>query len=434
MLVDKWVTEGINIILGLFTIFLFFLYFKIFFTMKKKSIQVFLGIALLVVWQIGILNIIGGTLAPIYNIGMTLVCTLVVAVNIFEGKFWKKCLFSITFDAIWMLSEMLINNMFMLYSERLANSQLFGSFISKLLLFIVIVALRKVITTTSMELPDSHNILLVFISAGSIYIMGTVFMLAYQSEWKYAETFSLISVAVLLFINVLIFYIYRKLADDLYVRQMNLVYEQQLELSERHQKEIELSMQQMRDVRHNMRNDFVSILAYAEKGECGKIIGFVNDVMENGNLKPSEGVNTGNTVIDSLVGYWRTTAEKEGIAFQSNLCIPVDIPFKSADISLILGNLLENAVEGARKADGKKYIRLKIKYDRSNLLISVENNYRGELVKTKGKKLQTTKADVLNHGIGLPSVYRVAEKYHGTVSVDDSVSNRFLIRTTLYGT
>ena len=60
MLVDKLVTEGINIILGLFTIFLFFLYFKIFFTMKKKSIQVFLGIALLVGWQIGILDIIGG--------------------------------------------------------------------------------------------------------------------------------------------------------------------------------------------------------------------------------------------------------------------------------------------------------------------------------------------------------------------------------------
>ena len=373
-------------------------------------------------------------MTPIYNIGVTLVCTLVVAVNIFEGKFWKKCLFSITFDAIGMLTELLTNNMLMLYSKSLANSQLFGLFTSKLLFLIVIVVLRKVITTTSMELPDFHNILLVFISAGSIYIMGAVFMLAYQSEWKYAETFSLISVAVLLFINVLIFYIYRKLADDLYVRQMNLVYEQQLELSERHQKEIELSMQQIRDVRHNMRNDFVSILAYAEKGECGKIISFVNDVMENGNLKPSEGVNTGNTVIDSLVGYWRTTAEKEGIAFQSNLCIPVDIPFKSADISLILGNLLENAVEGARKADGKKYIRLKIKYDRSNLLISVENNYRGELVKMKGKKLQTTKADVLNHGIGLPSVYRVAEKYHGTVSVDDSVSNRFLIKTTLYGT
>ena len=433
MSADKWAAGGINIILGLFTVFLFFLYFKTFFTMKKKSLQVLLGVVLLVVWQIGILDIIGAPLTPIYNIGVTLVCTLVVAVNIFEGKFWKKCLFSVTFDAIWMLSEMLINNMLMLYSERLANSQLFGSFISKLLLFIVIVALRKAITAAPMEIPDFHNILLVFISAGSIYIMGTVFMLAYRSEWEYAESFSLISVAVLLLINVLIFYIYRKLADDLYIRQMNLVYEQQLELSERHQKEIELSMQQMRDVRHNMRNDFVSILAYAEKGECGKIIDFVNDVMENGNLKPSEAANTGNTVIDSLVRYWNMTAEKEGIEFRSDLFIPAEIPFKGADISLILGNLLENAIEGARNADGRKYIRLRIKYDKRNLLITVENNYKGELLKTQGKKLRTTKTDVANHGIGLSSVNRTAEKYQGIVSVDDSVAARFLIRVTLYG-
>ena len=225
MLADKWVTDGINILLGLFTIYLFFLYFKIFFTMKKKSIQVFLGIALLVGWQIGILDIIGVPLTPIYNIGLTLMCTLVVAVNIFEGKFWKKCLFSIIFDAIGMLTELLANNMLMLYSEHLANSQLFGLCTSKLLFFIVIVVLRKVITTTSMELPDFHNILLTFISAGSIYIMGAVFMLAYQSEWEYAVAFSLVSVVVLLCINVCIFYIYRKLADDLYVRQMNLVYE-----------------------------------------------------------------------------------------------------------------------------------------------------------------------------------------------------------------
>lgn len=35
--------------------------------------------------------------------------------------------------------------------------------------------------------------------------------------------------------------------------------------------------------------------------------------------------------------------------------------------------------------------------------------------------------------IGLPSVYRVVSKYHGTVVIDDSVPERFLIRVVLYG-
>src|SRR5699024_2170593 len=118
------------------------------------------------------------------------------------------------------------------------------------------------------ELPAGHSILLVFVPIGSIYIMNAVFVLAYKAKWKYSEIYSLFSVIILLLINVLIFYIYIKLADDLQVRRMNLVYEQQLELCERHQDETEISMLQMRDVKHNMRNNFVSILAYAEQGEC----------------------------------------------------------------------------------------------------------------------------------------------------------------------
>lgn len=41
--------------------------------------------------------------------------------------------------------------------------------------------------------------------------------------------------------------------------------------------------------------------------------------------------------------------------------------------------------------------------------------------------------DIENHGVGLPSVYRVVSKYHGTVVIDDSVPERFLIRVVLYG-
>lgn len=263
--------------------------------------------------------------------------------------------------------------------------------------------------------------------------MNAVFTLAHSTGWRYAEVYSIVSVMILLFINVLIFYIYIKLADDLQVKRMNVVYEQQLELCERHQEETEISMLQMRDVRHSMRSHCISILAYAERGECKHIIRFVNDVIEDGKLELSGTVNTGNIVTDSLIGYWGRIAENEGIVFRSELSIPMEMPFKGADISLILGNLLENAVEGAAKAEKKKYIRLKIKYDKRNLLIIVENSYKGEMVKGKGKELKTTKTDTASHGIGLSSVRRAAGKYHGTVSIDDTIPECFVIRVVLYG-
>lgn len=98
-----------------------------------------------------------------------------------------------------------------------------------------------------------------------------------------------------------------------------------------------------------------------------------------------------------------------------------------------MGNLLENAVEGAGRAEGRKYIRLKMKYDKNNLLITIENSYRGKLAKGKGEELRTTKTDTSNHGIGLPSVRRAADKYQGVLSVDTTEPGRFLARVVLYG-
>ena len=64
----------------------------------------------------------------------------------------------------------------------------------------------------------------------------------------------------------------------------------------------------------------------------------------------------------------------------------------------------------------------------------MENNYKGVLIKTKDKKVKDLqKTDAENHGVGLSSVYRIAAKYHGVVTIDDDVANRFLIRVVLYG-
>ena len=432
MSLNKWIVVGLDIFRVLFTLYIFFCFFDIFFGRKKRGVQATIGVLILVVWQIDIFGIIG--MIPIeWNIMMSMGFTLLAVLNIFEGRFIEKCFFSIIFDALWMLVETLVGNLLMIYCEPLADSMIIGSFGSKLLFLIVVTALKKVFMKEEIrELSGRYGIGLVFIPIGSIYIMNAVFVLADEAKKEHAETYSLVSVAILFLVNILIGYIYIKLADDQQIRRKNIVYEQQLELCERHQEETELATLQIRDVKHNMKNNFISLLAYAEQGECEKIIDFINDVMEEGKMRTFKAVITGNIVIDSLVEYWKRTAEKEEIEFQSELSIPMEMPFKGADISLILGNLLENAVEGAEKATKRKYIKLSVKYDRKNLLVTVENSYGGKLRRVK-EELRTTKEDTANHGIGLASVRRAARKYQGTVFIDDIARECFLVRVILYG-
>ena len=435
MSMSKILSYGTDILFIIFAVYLFFYYFDIFLKRRKRTVLSMIGLVIFMAWQFEMSSV---NLLPAYgNIIVTIITTLFAVAQIYEGKFWNKCIFTIAFNAIWMLIETISGNILLTYCCEFTDLQALGtlgSFTSKIVFMIAITALKRVFTKDEIkELPVRYSFMLVLIPIGSIYIMNNIFMLGYRLHSNRANIQSAVTAVILLGVNVLVFYIYIKLADDLQLRRMTSVYEQQLDLCERHQQERELSILQLRDVRHNMKNNLVSILAYAKNGDNEKIIRFVNEIMEEGGIKTSTVTNSGNIVIDSLIGYWYVEAKKVGIDFSVNLNIPMEMPFRGADICLILGNLLENAVEAAQKAEGKKYIRLHMKYDKNNLLLFVENNYKGVLIKTKDKRLKSTKTDAGNHGVGLSSVYRIAAKYHGVVTIDDGVTNRFLIRVVLYG-
>lgn len=81
-------------------------------------------------------------------------------------------------------------------------------------------------------------------------------------------------------------------------------------------------------------------------------------------------------------------------------------------MSIILGNLLDNAADALAKVD-KKILDIKIKYERGILYISIYNSYNGKIIVDKRGKLLTGKLEKENHGLGLESVERIVKKYNG---------------------
>lgn len=137
MLADKWVAGAVDVLLAFLAVYLFFQYFSIFFQRKEGNFRALLGIIVLIVWQLDVSNIIH-MLSAAWNICVTMGITLFAVTSIFEGKVWMKCFFSVTFDAVWMLAEMLIGDLLMIYGGNIIELRIFGSFASKLFLFIVL--------------------------------------------------------------------------------------------------------------------------------------------------------------------------------------------------------------------------------------------------------------------------------------------------------
>ena len=58
MLINKWIEAGIDILRVLFTLYIFFCFFSIFFNRKKSGVQVTVGVLILVAWQIDVFGMI----------------------------------------------------------------------------------------------------------------------------------------------------------------------------------------------------------------------------------------------------------------------------------------------------------------------------------------------------------------------------------------
>lgn len=134
-------------------------------------------------------------------------------------------------------------------------------------------------------------------------------------------------------------------------------------------------------------------------------------------------VKTGNAALDLILTEKSLYCEKNSI----KLTIMADaegIGFMSdAEIYSLFGNILDNAVEASmREREDKRAISLRVKTVGEMISIHEENYFAGEL-KFRNGTLITSKKNTNDHGYGILSIRRIAEKYNGgvTISAQDGV-------------
>ncbi|NLJ58943.1 MAG: GHKL domain-containing protein [Tissierellia bacterium] len=255
----------------------------------------------------------------------------------------------------------------------------------------------------------------------SIFIIpaGTLILALIIISTNYAEhvTLTLISIVIILVINVLVFYFYNEVMkfyqskfEKKLLQQQNSAYEKQFEIINR-------SKENTKRFRHDLKNHALSLKHLIDSKDLGGASKYLDNVFDYIDYS-KEYAKSGNPEIDSIINYKLDLAEKYNIKSKVNLVIPDKLKIDSFDLSIILGNLLDNAMEAASKNEDNKFINISIELDRNVLYLSICNSYEGKL-KFNGKKLVTSK-DGSNHGLGLSSVERSIEKYNGTMSIRHS--------------
>lgn len=216
--------------------------------------------------------------------------------------------------------------------------------------------------------------------------------------------------------NYLIFDLYDKMSAQALMEKQNQVYEQEIILCIRQAKEREESYRQTRILRHDLKIRLVALhsLLETEKTEAAKKE--IEKMLQENALNGHGIANTGNLALDALINYKNNSASSEGIQIKCFLNVPSDIFVESTDLCVILGNLLDNALEAVQRLPQEdRLVSLTVHLTKNTLIITVENPFRNEILVDRYGNIQSHKTG--EHGIGLLSVERTAEKYAGNTII-----------------
>ena len=168
---------------------------------------------------------------------------------------------------------------------------------------------------------------------------------------------------------------------------------------------------------HDLHNHIEAIYQCLIQGDTKEAVRYCED-LRTPVRQISQTVWTGDKALDYLISSKMALAEQEQIKTKVNIEYPHNTNIRSVDLTTILGNLLDNALEAAKTApEGLRFLNLTIRRINAMLIIKVENGYGSTPVQENGKLL-TSKKDKAFHGWGLKSVQTAADRYDGTIRTD----------------
>lgn len=206
-------------------------------------------------------------------------------------------------------------------------------------------------------------------------------------------------------------------------RQQHFVREQQAEAIQKRLREAETFYENIRRVRHEMRNHMANIRGLAASRSYEEMERYMERLDET--MKAVGGPYlTGSAVIDVILNDRHRRATGSGISFRAEFSWKETDTIPVFDAGIILSNLLDNALEACERLEGReRYVRLSLLRKEQFLLILVENSFDGQVVREKGSgRLKSSRPAVSaggtgEHGIGLENVRRIAERYLGGMEI-----------------
>lgn len=212
-------------------------------------------------------------------------------------------------------------------------------------------------------------------------------------------------------ITFLMFSLFEYIAERIMKREENKTIIYQNKLMKQQITEIENIYLTMRGWRHDYHNHLQSLKSYLKLGQIDNMQKYLNELEVD--LDQIDTLyHSGNLQLDSILNAKLAIAQKDDIKINCDADIPPKLSISDIDLCVLVGNLLDNAIESCRKIEKKeeRFIRIYISNLKRQLYICITNATK-ETVKQRTDTYFSNKRG--DHGHGLKRVDRIIEKYDG---------------------
>lgn len=199
------------------------------------------------------------------------------------------------------------------------------------------------------------------------------------------------------------------------------------ELLQKYYAEVENMFTKMRGWRHDYRHHIQTMKIHAANGEFEDVVKYL-DLLDDDLTNVETVIRTGNRMADAILNSKLSLAAERKIKVKARAEIPVSLTVSELDLCIVIGNLLDNAMEACMELpEEERLIRIYMEMKGNYLYLALTNTAAG----AKQHRFLSTKGE--GHGFGIARVDAIVKKYGGYVtraSEDEAFSTEILLPQT----
>lgn len=278
------------------------------------------------------------------------------------------------------------------------------------MMFVVIQIVRLIAKRRSFAMHYRYYFLFLIVPTITIYQINVA------SNYSEKNIFYIVSVLGSLFLNVFIVYVFDNMVEKVQLAHVNAQLQRQMDYQDANYEKTVHSFKNVKSIIHDIHQQFLYIEECIKQNKldaAGDHIKLTLNKIEGAYQR----VNSGNLVIDALVTNTIAVGQANGIRIDTRIGLHSQhVHIDRYDLCVVLGNMLDNAVEASKKVRQAedRYILIAIHSTASSLAIQIMNHVEQPLT-----HLNSEKPNPEYHGIGLTNISRMCEKYGGHMSIEN---------------